>query len=596
MDNIALNGLLEDAEEIIPQLKSINQRLASKEDQLELYEEFGQIVDRLFGVLGMMDFPEMTSIFGLMKETCYKCSRCDDEKAYPKVMTLMNNLVVHLEAFKICHSDETELKALNYKINLDIKRAERIIAGVLYSIREGSVKTNAVELNALIFDKLDRMTSIVTSNKDVIYPTPVFYNSTAGFVKKLKDEKFSIGMVIIDATVSKNVFLPLIEDCLQHRPGIPIALVTKDPKTFDAVDANKLGIACIEKFPLQFKGLKSLVQKLTIKEDAVPSSDEDDSNSIEFDVAQFIEINATNIHLCKSNPFDVYFKINENKLIKISNQNSRLSDKQIEGHSSKGVKSYYVKKDNFQDYLTLCREEVNRAIADSTLDFGVRVSKTLSLGAEVYSYLGNAGVNKKNLAEAHHFVDKTIDVLEQVKKENCDQGGNELLDKFMSDLASQEHAVSVAMCTGIFLEALGASPKIKQNIVLTAFLHDIGLHDAPEVVRSENEEKMSDQEKEIYYQHPLRGAQMLRDMGLKDVLLDAIEQHHVKIGNKGFPKWGEGSVNKLNNIAEVIGISEELSRIVSKGDEQKRISPFANIEIEDYSPIIQRAYREVFKF
>jgi len=150
------------------------------------------------------------------------------------------------------------------------------------------------------------------------------------------------------------------------------------------------------------------------------------------------------------------------------------------------------------------------------------------------------------------------------------------------------------MITGLFLESLEAEGSIRDQIILSAFLHDIGLHDANDKVKSENEEEMNDEEKEIFYNHPTKGAALLKDLGLKNVLLEAIERHHMRLDGRGFPRWEKGSVNKVNHIAEVIGLAEELSHWINKASSDKSINPLSMVKKEYFSEKIQKAYIKIF--
>ena len=600
MDMEFVDSLIDEIKEILPQLKTPVLELQKKVNNPKYFAQFGQIIDRLFGTCSMLDLHECAAYFGMIKDICYKSRFLDEEDGQKAVLELMKKCIYILGRFKESISTEDKIPALLEEVALALKNAGQIKQDYLHAIRHGSVSIDPNEDIIVIFEKFRKMSDLVMQSEHLMTPTPLFASSLLSFQKKLENPNYKITSVLIDASLDKEIWLPLLEVVRTLRPGIPIGLVSGSPESFKIIDFQKIGVTNVFKYPATFDILQQYAGSIlkgeinfAPNESTLPKDPLTDKDDQPLEILDFIEMLASNIHLCVKNPFDIYVKVG-NKMLKFSLQNEKMTNEQIQNHKHKNIKTYYVKKMDYDKYLNICKLEVARIISDKSIDLGSKISKTASFGAETYSYIKHCGIDKKTINEANNFVENVSNSLNGILKDNKNLKNPEFIKSFMNDLAGQEHAVSVAMITGLFLESLEAEGSIRDQIILSAFLHDIGLHDANDKVKSENEEEMNDEEKEIFYNHPMKGAALLKDLGLKNVLLEAIERHHMRLDGRGFPRWEKGSVNKVNHIAEVIGLAEELSHWINKASGDKTINPLSKVKKEYFSEKIQKAFIKIF--
>jgi len=595
-----LGSLVEEIDDILPQLKAPVLELQKQVNNPKYFARFGQIIDRLFGTCSMLDLNYFAEYFGMMKDICYKSRFLDEEAGQQAVLTLMKKCIYILGRLKESISNEEKTIALMEEVAKELKNASTVKENYLYAIRHGSVSIDPNEDIIIIFEKFKKMSDLVMESEHLMTPTPLFASSLLSFHKKLENPDYKITAILIDASLDKEIWLPLLEVVRTLRPGIPIGLVSGLPESFKTMDLKKIGVTNVFKYPASFETLQQYAVSILNGEisfdnhdsshDTGPLTDKDDHP---IELSNFIEMLTAKIHLCAKNPFDIYVKVG-NKMLKFSLQNEKMTNEQIQNHKNKNIKKYYVKRDDYEQYLNVCKQEVARITSDKSIDFGSKISKTASLGAETYSYIKHCGIDKRTINEANGFVENVSNSLNGVLKDGKNLKNPEFIKSFMKDLAGQEHAVSVAMLTGLFLESLEAEDDIRDQIILSAFLHDIGLHDASEKIKSENEDEMNDEEKEIFYNHPLKGVELLKNLGLKNVLLDAIERHHMRLDGHGFPRWEKGSVNKVNHIAEVIGLSEELSHWITRASSDESINPLSMVKKEYFSEKIQKAFLKIF--
>ncbi|MEW5822601.1 MAG: HD domain-containing phosphohydrolase [Cyanobacteriota bacterium] len=81
---------------------------------------------------------------------------------------------------------------------------------------------------------------------------------------------------------------------------------------------------------------------------------------------------------------------------------------------------------------------------------------------------------------------------------------------------------------------LGLSPEYQQKIKLAGLLHDIGKIGTPEKILNKPG-KLSDEEFEIIRQHPVRGAEIIRNIKQLGDVVDWVKYHHERFDGRGYP-------------------------------------------------------------
>ncbi|MEI8345923.1 MAG: hypothetical protein WCG27_00540 [Pseudomonadota bacterium] len=120
-------------------LKNIVQSLISaKLKAPQLFEEFGQVIDRIYGTAMTLELTEVGEYCRSMKEITYKCSRSDSEKGMEKCMFMMLDCLKYLEAIPRCLNNLEELKKIRYTMHVDVAKAEKLSRSYFFSIKKTS--------------------------------------------------------------------------------------------------------------------------------------------------------------------------------------------------------------------------------------------------------------------------------------------------------------------------------------------------------------------------------------------------------------------------------------------------------------------------
>jgi HD-GYP domain-containing protein (c-di-GMP phosphodiesterase class II) len=175
--------------------------------------------------------------------------------------------------------------------------------------------------------------------------------------------------------------------------------------------------------------------------------------------------------------------------------------------------------------------------------------------------------------------------------------GHAALRKFMHDLSGYEHGVSCAMIAGVLARAFGIeTPRLVENVGIAALLHDLALSSYSEEVRSEDESRMTEQQRASSREHPAAGAEALAAVpGVDPGAVQAIAQHHQRLNKMGFPqRHGVGSVNR---VAEIVGIADEFSRLIARAARDPAVNPLREMNLAvfpGFSRPVQATFRRAF--
>jgi HD-GYP domain-containing protein (c-di-GMP phosphodiesterase class II) len=155
-------------------------------------------------------------------------------------------------------------------------------------------------------------------------------------------------------------------------------------------------------------------------------------------------------------------------------------------------------------------------------------------------------------------------------------------------------ALSMAMAYEVELDKL-----MVKEIGLGALLHDVGLYHSPSDLFSTTAAMTLD-EKNRYWEHPVRGAELLiASPGIPDVAPIMAYEHHIFYNGKGFP--AKQSARELNLGSMIIGITDCYDNLRRDRPEQSALSlPEALNRMdksmgEMFHPLLLKRFRALVK-
>lgn len=134
-----LDSFAEEIREIINLLKGeISQLTASKLKDTNHFENFGQIVDRIYGTATTLGYQDIGDYTKKLKELCYKCAQSENDKGREKTMFILIESIRLLESLaKSVHNSE-EIKKIRLALSIEKGKAENLCRTVFQNITKTS--------------------------------------------------------------------------------------------------------------------------------------------------------------------------------------------------------------------------------------------------------------------------------------------------------------------------------------------------------------------------------------------------------------------------------------------------------------------------
>jgi len=120
----------------------VSKILQGKLGDLDLasFEDFGQMIDRIYGTAATLGYDEIATYTKHLKDVCYMASQTQNERGHRKVLQMMIECISLLEELKDCIYDKDQLYMFSRRMKVEGARAEKLGRAEFYSIDRKSCK------------------------------------------------------------------------------------------------------------------------------------------------------------------------------------------------------------------------------------------------------------------------------------------------------------------------------------------------------------------------------------------------------------------------------------------------------------------------
>lgn len=549
--------------------------------QAQYFEECGQIADRLFGAASMLSLDEIAKYLKTMKTVFYKCSHSENETAQQKTHELVGTLIQIIEYISSNINQPDELKKIYFKMGLAVKRGEKLLNSYFFSIKEGSADYLDDQNYIYVFDRNCRLEMMVNESKKIYYPSYVFFNAHQGFLKQIRQNSSHIAGLVVDTDCSSNIWMEILRESQQIIPGVPVMLLAKSTKGLGSLDRASLGVRIIASATI---GPDEIIEKMKNQRVELPLA-ELPPNVLQSNDDAFLQISRSAFTLNTISPYDLYIKLNGH-YVKLSEQGEDVTEEQLQRPDV----LLFILKEQHDAYLKEFEQTIAQMLSDNSVESDLKKIYFDEFCSEIYTSMKDLGACEESLNCAKKMLEHSAPLIESMRIKS------RKVNKLFFDLKGFSHSVSVSLIVGLLLQEIGADKSIYDDIFLTALIHDIGLIDASEHAKSENLLMMNAEDQKIFFEHPLKGELMAREMGVKNVLCEAIAQHHRRLDGSGFPEIAKGKAIVINRIGELIGLAEEFCHMIEDSDGTNK-SPADELRLRldgRFSTSIRRAFDVIF--
>lgn len=403
----------------------------------------------------------------------------------------------------------------------------------------------------------------------------------------LADEKIRIAGVFVSPSLRSNPnWASVLRFSYLHRLATPTYMIVKS-KAHDEdlgdIDVRKLGVRHVVEKPLSYQKLIELVAPIVHKFDATQAleaaKNEPDPLGVELEAERdFVSIRATDFLSGTKSLFDVYVKLASGKFIKILQAGDSFTYERIAGYLQNGITHFQIRREVQEIYISYCDHLASSLISSGNAPTEIKIAQTLNQGEETIRYLATQGVIEENLRYAVKFLSNVKEIAAQFRSKKVP-----LLEQFFQNIVAYDHAAAVAFLAGLLAQKLSISAdKPSRTIGIAAFFHDIALvGNLPQELWNADESKMTPEQERIYRAHPQVAADLLSKIpGVHASAIQAIEQHHMRLRGKGFPR--RTGTTPVSRMAEIVGICDEFVHLILKCKDNPKLDLLSELQKHVY--------------
>ncbi len=259
-------------------------------------------------------------------------------------------------------------------------------------------------------------------------------------------------------------------------------------------------------------------------------------------------------------PASVFIRMKPGNYLLIGKKGDKAAFSSLHSYHNEAAK-FFVKNSEHSDLIVNVTQITSKLISQKNIPDTVKIKFVGNLSEEALNSISTSGV--VSVAK----IQRVAALIDQMAK------NTEGFDKIMNLIRSMpenesKHATSTCIISLLLADEMDINlQQAREKVAMGALLHDVGLKFIPEKITSKQRHLWSPSELEAYEQHPIKGAEMLRD--LKEVpyeVLLIIAEHHENAQGTGYPKKiRDVKISPLSKIVALADLFSELILIKREG-------------------------------
>lgn len=264
-------------------------------------------------------------------------------------------------------------------------------------------------------------------------------------------------------------------------------------------------------------------------------------------------------------PVSVYIRMKPGNYLLIGKRGDKAAFSTLHSYQNQNAK-FFVKNYEHSDLIVTMTQITSKLMSQKSIPDKLKVRFVNGLASDALDSISIAGV--VSVAK----VQRVATLLDQMVKNIA------AFDQVFEILRTLPQSESKhAMSTCVFALLLADEMEInlqqtREKLAMGALLHDSGLKFIPDAILAKPRHLWTPVELETYEQHPLKGAEMLRE--LKEIPLEVlliIAEHHETAHGTGYPKKIRDV--KMSPLSKIVALADFFSElIITKKDENKEYS------------------------
>ncbi len=246
-------------------------------------------------------------------------------------------------------------------------------------------------------------------------------------------------------------------------------------------------------------------------------------------------------------PVPIYLKMAPATYLLIGKKGDKAAFANLHAYNKPGV-GVYVQTLDQPMLVAFITQLTGKIVAQPTVPESTKLKFLTSLTADAMDSLAKS--NFTSIAK----IQKVAQMVQQLSQS---MSGFDQLLTILADLhpAESKHAMTTCLVGLLLCEEMGMNQaSTQEKLIMGALLHDVGMKYVPKAVMDKPRHTWTPEELQVYEQHPLKGADMLREIKEipQDVLL-IIAEHHENAQATGFPKRMRDV--KISPLARIVSLA-----------------------------------------
>ena len=192
----------------------------------------------------------------------------------------------------------------------------------------------AKERVPLIVESDEAWTATMMSERAAMIDPPLMAIDVPSALEELEGHKDEIAVLVVSATLGKEMVMALVTAAMKLIPGLPVVLMTGDgDEEYSKEEIRAMVIQTVLRKPQTYEEmLKQLLGRAPVK--SKRSRNDEDFAGIPAET--FLAVEAADV--------DVYVKIRSNRYVKILTAGKPLGKDRLEKYLKKGIKEFFMQK------------------------------------------------------------------------------------------------------------------------------------------------------------------------------------------------------------------------------------------------------------
>lgn len=393
----------------------------------------------------------------------------------------------------------------------------------------------------------------------------------------LYKQKYST--IILDIDTNNHPGLVVLKYLRLNYSGTKVILTFKNKERFREInlsseDLKKIGVSdhlikpyTFEKLMKSIEGENPLDAWKKVSANERAKEDEE----VYAKDQEFTRIKLDTFYSGNTTIFDHYLRLGPNKFVKILHKGDHFDPSRLEKYSKdKAIEFLYFKTKDRAVYINFMNQMLERTIGSSHVPTDQALKSLRSVSEKYIEEIYTVGLKPELLEEGQNLCKNMYDVVQKNKDLNL------IMRQYQDyDQSAYAHLFLVSFFSTLIIKNLEwASSRTAATVAMAGLVHDIGKLKLPPELREKNESQMTPEQRLLYRQHPLWGAQMLEKCGnIPEPVIQIVYQHHEHVNGKGFPN--ELSGTKIYPLAKIVSLADYFSNILV----ENKITPLEGLNV-----------------